>query len=463
MQIADKRGHAVTAASAEAVAALDATLTAYCGFELTTGDRLKETLAADPDMPLAHCTKGYFLQLFAKRDMAERSKKALVDAQSAAAAAEVTAREAAHLAALAAWCVGDLRQTVAILDGLLFEHPRDLLALKMAHYLNFYLGDSRELRSSLARASYAWDQAVPGYGFFQGLRAFAFEESGDYVSAEAAGRQAIEINPKDIWACHAVAHVMEMQARHREGIAWITGLEDQYGEVNNFAYHLWWHRCLYFLELGDIESVLDHYDSKVRADLSEDTLDMTNGMALLWRLEERGVAVGDRWAELAEKAEKLTGDQVMIFNDAHYALALAAGGRDAGLETLTANLENFARAGKGSEAPVAGAIGLPLAVAARAHRAGDYAAAVEALLPHRSDLIRLGGSHAQRDVFIRLLIDAALKADRLPVARALLAERAAQCPNSIWGWRKTAEVLTAAGDSDGAAAARAQAEQLMAG
>ncbi|HMA15413.1 MAG TPA: tetratricopeptide repeat protein, partial [Kiloniellaceae bacterium] len=282
-----------------------------------------------------------------------------------------------------------------------------------------------------ARPLPSWDESVPGYGYVLGLRAFALEESGDYTAAEAAGREAVARNPGDIWAAHAVAHVMEMQDRPREGAAWIGGLESAWRGCNNFAYHVYWHRCLFLLEQGDSDAVLRHYDSDVRGDRSEEYLDISNAVALLWRLEQRGVAVGDRWAELAEKAARLGHDHQLVFADVHYMMALATEGPAGAAEALLESLEAFAGEA-GTEAEVTRAVGLPLCRAILAHRRGRHGEAVDALLPHRAALNRIGGSRAQRDLFEQLLIDAAMKAGRRPLARNLLAERAAARRDNAW-------------------------------
>ena len=436
----DARGLETTASTTGAIDAYNRTIDAYCGFKVATGEHLKETLALDPEMPLALCTKGYFMLLFGKRVLVPKAEAALAAARDAAARTGATPREILHLEALQAWCDGDLIKALAALDRLLIEAPQDLLALKISHYLNFYLGDARQMAASLARASYAWDPDTPGYGYLLGMRAFAQEECGAYAEAEATGRKAIALNPTDIWACHAVAHVMEMQSRHEEGIAWITGLEDQYGDCNNFAYHLWWHRCLCFLEQGEIDRVLAHYDQKVRADQSSETLDLANGVSLLWRLEERGVDVGNRWEELADNSTPNAHDHLMIFNDIHYAMAMAAAGRSGALKEFLESLAKFGSESQATEAGVAGIIGLPLAEAAAAHRKGDFRAVLEQLMPHRRDLIRLGGSHAQRDLFLRMTIDAAARSGETKLALALLSEREALMPESPWGRAKAAEL-----------------------
>ena len=435
----DIRGLAQTAASAEALRAFDATVEAYLGFQLATGDRLKETLALDPAMPLAHCLKGCFLLLFAKRGLAERAEKALGDARAAGAQAGLTPREAQHLAALEAWLSGEMAAAAECYDAILLDHPHDIVALKLAQYLHFYLGDAGAMRGSVARPFHAWSEGVPGYGYVLGLKAFALEESGDYAAAEAVGRAAVERNPGDIWAAHAVAHVMEMQDRPAEGAPWIDGLESHWAGCNNFAYHVYWHRCLFLLDQGRVDAVLAHYDTKVRGDQSEEYLDISNAVALLWRLEQRGVDVSDRWAELAEKSAALGEDHMLVFADAHFMMALAAAGRPGEAENLLESLERFAT-GYGTEADVAHEVGLPLCRAVLAHRRGRYGEAVDALLPHRAALNRIGGSRAQRDLFEQLLIDAAVKGGKRALARALLSERADLRRDNAWNRQMAASI-----------------------
>ena len=434
----DSRGLPQTAASAEAQRAFDATVEAYMAFERQTGDRLKETLALDPQMPLALCLKGCFLLLFSKRALVAPAERALAAARAAAEERGATKRERRHMDALQLWLDGNLEGAAALWDAILVDHPHDLVALRLAQYLHFYLGDAQSLRASVARPLYAWNDSVPGYGYVLGIEAFALEECGDYAAAETTGRAAIERNPADIWAAHAVAHVMEMQDRAVEGIAWLDALEPNWRDCHNFTYHVHWHRCLFRLERGDHAGVLADYDTKVRADRSNEFLDVTNAIALLWRLEQRGVAVGERWEELSELCRDLCEDHRMVFGDAHFVMGLAARGEPAAVEEALASLEAFSHT-TGSEAEVARVVGLPLACAAVAHRRGRYAEAVEALLPHRGALHRIGGSRAQRDLFEQLLIDAALKAGEGRLAQALLSERRLLRPDNPWNQRMTAE------------------------
>jgi tetratricopeptide (TPR) repeat protein len=230
----DCRGLETTAASDAAVAAYDRTVSAYLAFARDTGEHLKAVYKADADMPMAHCLKGYFFQLFANPALHPKAEQALAQAEKAADARSATTRERMHIDALAAWRRGDLRRATDLWEVILIEHPLDILALKLAHFTHFYFGDAAELRDSVARVLPLWSEAVPDYGYVLAMRAFGLEESGDYAAAEKAGRRAVELNPGDVWGVHAVAHVLEMQGRAKEGIAWIEGLVPHWEKIEQF-------------------------------------------------------------------------------------------------------------------------------------------------------------------------------------------------------------------------------------
>jgi tetratricopeptide (TPR) repeat protein len=439
MRFTDARGLSTTAASEEAVRRLDATVEAYLAFRADTGDRLKEAQSADPACVLAHTLRGYFMLLFETRPFLERAKKALAAADNALSGSEVTPRERAHVEALRRWCRGEWEATAAQFDAILMEHPRDAIAFKMAQYLHFYLGDAEAMRDSAARCLFAWDETVPGYSYILGSYAFALEEAGAYAEAEKAGRRAVELQPCDVWAAHAVAHVMEMQGRARDGIGWIGGLDRNWDACHNFRYHILWHRCLFHVDLEEWDRALELYDREVRDQSTEEYLDITNAASMLWRLEQNGIEVGRRWQELAERSAQHVGDRMLVFADAHYAMALAAAG-DA--EGHLADLRDWAASGSGTEALLLQECGLALIEGLVAYRRGEWARAVDLLVPIRRAIRRVGGSHAQRDVFQRTLVDAALRDERWSLARALVAERLARKPENPWNRKAWARVET---------------------
>ena len=460
--ITDCRGLELTVENAEAAGHLDEALNDYMRFGLAAGLHLKQALGADPDFVMATILRGYFFKMFAVPALEHKAAQSLDAVRDLIDKRGATERERGHAAALAAWVEGDLVKTTRHWETILRDHPCDLLALKLAHFTHFYLGDDRELRDSVARVLPAWDEALPGYSNVLGMHAFGLEESGDYKTAEAQGRKAVELGPQDPWAIHAVTHVMEMQDRRRDGIDWVTGLEPHWTDCNNFRFHIWWHRCLMHLELEEYGSVLDLYDREVRAESTEEYLDITNATSMLWRLEERGVDVGARWGELAERSEARIDDHLLIFADAHFYLALAAAGRSEAAERMLDSMSALPGGEEVTAAKVARDVGLPLCRAIGSWYADDYGAVVDMLEPMRGALSDLGGSHAQRDLFHQILISSAVRAGRFDTARGLLADRTVSKPANAWTWKRLAQALDGLGDETGAAEARARADALLA-
>lgn len=452
-----------TAAGGDAVRHFDDAISSWLGFRQDSGDYLDLALRADPHFLMGQVTRGYFLKLLSVAAVDGQVDDAIHAARKSALEHGATQRERDHIAALAAWHVNDWQGALELWEKILLENPLDVLALKLANRAYLYLGDSRNIRDSVARVLYAWNEDTPGHGYVLGMYAFGLEECGDYANAEAVGNHAVEINPADVWAIHAVTHVLEMQGRHREGTDWLKTSEKIWTDCNNFSNHLWWHGALLLMDLERFHAVLDGYDSRIRAEETDDYFDIINAASLLWRLEQAGIDVGGRWVELADKAEAHAHDHKLAFADAHYMLALAADGRVEAAEDLIGSMSAHAAASPEMTGTIFGEIGAPLCAAILAYSCGDFDKVVELLLPRRYDLRFLGGSVAQQDLFHRLLVSGAIRAGRLDVARALMSERSADRPSSVWNWRTYARVLAALDDEPGAVAAWRKARDLISG
>ncbi|MDP7641767.1 MAG: tetratricopeptide repeat protein [Alphaproteobacteria bacterium] len=458
MQI-DCFGLAMTAASPEAARRYDEVLRAYLGFRRDTGHHLKQALAADDGLFMGHCIKGYFFKLMALPALEQKALQCAATAREFAKV--VSARECEHLAALEAWCDGDMVGCTTRWEGILIDHPRDVLALRLAHFCHFYSGDSTAMRDSVARILPAWEAGEPGAGFVHGMYAFGLEECGDYAAALSMGEGAVRDNAGDIWAVHAVAHVHEMTEARGAGIAWLKSTEEGWSGCNGFANHVWWHRALHHFELEQYDEAVALYDGRFRAEPTEDYLDISNAAAMLWRLERIGVGAGGRWEELADIAEKRTHDHLLVFADLHFAIALAAAGRSDALDAL---IESMRAAGAGrrtTQEQLAARVGATLARAVGACYQGDFDLALRLMLPLRYHVRAIGGSHVQRDIFSLMLIDAALNNANFALARALLCERTALKPNSPRAWKLLARALEGEGKTKDAAAAHRRADGLL--
>jgi tetratricopeptide (TPR) repeat protein len=299
----------------------------------------------------------------------------------------------------------------------------------MGHLLDFYRGDSRNLRDRVARVLPEWGQHQPGYHALLGMHAFGLEETGDYARAEDSARRAIALNSRDGWAYHAIAHVMEMMGRYEEGAAFLRDNEAGWAPESFFQVHNWWHLALFRLEADQTAEVLKLYDGPIRGGQSSVILDLVDASALLWRLKLRGVDPGSRWEAIADRWQPLIEDKLYSFNDCHAVMALLGAGRIGEAERTVSILTETARR-QSDNAMMSRDVGLPLARALVAFEQGRYAATIDLLRPLRTIAQRFGGSHAQRDLIDLTLIEAAHRAGEPGLVRALANERLALKPRS---------------------------------
>ena len=421
----DQHGLTISTLSREAAASFDRTILSYLKFRADTPQHLARTLAADPEFGLAHCLAGYFVMLSYKLANVPVAAEAARTARTMTMKA--TARERAHVEALDAWITSDIDRTLTIWDDIVTEYPMDILAFRLAHLNNFWLGRREAMRACAEQVFPKWERDMPGYGTILSCRCFANEECGNYAAAEPSGWVALEIDPADFWGLHAVAHVMEMQGRPAEGIGLLERHEQYFAGGNNLIHHIWWHRAMFHLERREFEVVLSLYDQRFRNLASPLTqmvpdlyIDVQNAASMLFRLERQGIDVGDRWIEIADKAEQRIGDYLSAFTQPHWMMALAATRRDDVARRMLDAMRKFGL-GDGTVAQVIGTIALPVSEAVLAHRRGEYSRAVDLMKPILDTMCRLGGSHAQQDVLEQLFLDSAIKADRGDDVRLMLA------------------------------------------
>ena len=429
----DQQGLTLTG-SPELAAAFDQAIAEYYGL---TGDPvgiLKQALARDPEFALGGAAIAALYMIGGFRGDHPEVAKALGAAEQTIGRA--TERERRHLAAASAWAEGKTSQAILSWETILVDHPTDALALRLAQDAYFFLGRSVAIRDCAARVLPAWERGNPLASFVLGLYAFGLEETGDLKRAEDFGREALSRNPRDAWATHALAHVMETANRHDEGVAFLKSTRADWGDAHFMAGHNGWHLALFLIEQGRFDEVLADYDRFSAVRLAGDgTLDRVDAAALLWRLELEGVDVGNRWTPVADKWMAHVDDHVLAFNDLHCAIAAARSPDPGDVKRFRHSLDAYERLGSGDNRQVTAEVGRRLIDGALAFAGGDPARAVEAVLPVRHEAFRIGGSHAQRDIVNLTLIAAAERSDQWRLARALLAERV--------GFRPTARTLAA--------------------
>ncbi|HYF06264.1 MAG TPA: tetratricopeptide repeat protein [Acetobacteraceae bacterium] len=394
----------------------------YAGDPVATVDR---ALADSPDFVMGHALRAWLHLLGTEPSGTPVAREAL----AAARALPATSQERGHLAAIGHLVEGDWWAASRVLEDVAIDHPRDALAVQAGHVIDFFTGNARMLRDRVARVLPAWSEGMPGYHAVLSMHAFGLEETGLYAQAEAAGRKAVELEPRDGWGQHAVAHVLEMQNRTEEGIAWMRANPEAWSRESFFAVHNWWHLALYHLDRGEIAEVLALYDGPVKGGQSGIVLELIDATAMLWRLSLRGVDVGDRWQAVADRWSAVGGAGTYAFNDWHAAMAFVSAGREDAMERLLAAAA-WASGGAGDNAMFTRDVGVPLIRGVQAFANGDYAKAIARIRPVREIAHRFGGSHAQRDLIDLTLIEAAIRGGEAALAVALAAERAAIRPHS---------------------------------
>ena len=269
-------------------------------------------------------------------DRSARSKLAESVSAIEAACPDVEDPARRHAAAARAWLEGDQALAAEAYGSIVIDWPRDVLALVVAHAFDFRLGRRRMMRDRIAQLLPEWDATVRGYASVLAMYAFALEEDGQYRRAEGIARRALDLDPGHPGAIHVIAHVMEMQGRAREGIAFLAETEAAWAKGTAFSVHLAWHRALFHLDANDPQSALATYDAQI-ATTSEMSA-LADASALLWRLQLRDFELSARWQLLADRWELQNLAGAGPFYLAHAMMAFAAAGRAAAAARLVAAL-----------------------------------------------------------------------------------------------------------------------------
>jgi len=420
MNITDARGLAVSASSSSVVEQFDAIIDDLYYYRLGVIDRLDALLRKHPELVLGHVLMGYSLMGEGASDAHPKARKRLQRAEALAA----NPRERLHIDALRAWLDQDDAAREAAWERILVDWPLDLLALRQHTGALFWTGAKRHQAEVMMGAAIHWTPDTPSYGHFLSAHAFALEEIGQYALAERFAREALEIEPQDLWALHGVAHVLEMQGRVDEGLELLDDAARFLDDYNLFRGHLWWHLSLFNLAKGRCDEALDLFDKEIYPKSSTFFLDIQNGASLLARLEFQGVDVGEaRWQRLAKAAADVGTKCTLWFTAMHHVIALLRVGKESEAEAVIDYLHDEGQTS--SQAALAD----KLSRAAAAFYRQRPREALAEMLALRQRHGELGASHAQQDLYDQIMVMSALQLDDWPRVRELLTGRLA---TRIW-------------------------------
>jgi tetratricopeptide (TPR) repeat protein len=380
------------------------------------------------------------LHMFAESGDAAANARPFIDSALASPIA-ASDREMRLVYAVKAWVDGDIPRAIALHQEQATEHPRDLASLKLGHYHLFNQGDSPGmLKMALAALPAASD--VP---YLHGMAAFAWEQCHFLKEAEAAARKAVHMKHKEPWAHHALGHVMLTQGRVSEGLSFLREMSSTWTGLNSFMVtHNWWHLALFELELGHHDEVLRLYDREIWGVAKDYTQDQIGAVSLLARLELASVDVEDRWQDVAGYLAQRLDDHALPFLDMQYLYGLARAGWPEA-DALMRNMQAHAASLDGAALAVWERVCLPASRGLLAHARGDHGTAVEELGQALPRLVEIGGSHAQRDLFSQIHLDALIRSGHLSGAQHVLQQQLHGQPESLRLKRQAGGVYTALG------------------
>jgi Tfp pilus assembly protein PilF len=429
MPLEDRFGLALStsnaAAAADYIAAVDLMLSANAGAEAL----FERALAADPEFALAHVAKARLCQVQARMPEAKTAAS-----EARALAGRVTPREAQHIETIALAIDGNGPQAMALLTEHIAEHPRDALALSLALGVFGLLGFSGRIDHHEAQLGLL-ESLAPHWGedwWFLTYLGWARIELGDVARGAAEVERALAGNPRNAFAAHARAHGHFEGGDAEGGAGFIEAWLPEYDRASQLHCHLSWHLALFELARDNPGRVRALYTDAIRPSVSQapPLFNLADAASLLWRWRIYEVGEAGReldfWAEVATHARQHFPRAGIHFADVHAALAEGAAGDGDAAERRVGDSRARHDAGRLPQGPV-----VPeLCAGAAAFARGDYPGAIARLGGALPELARIGGSHAQREVFEDTYIVACLRAGERDKAAARLAARLARRPSA---------------------------------
>jgi len=409
-------------AAEQYVLAVEKLLSANAGAE----EALARAIDADPRFALAHAARARVLQL---RGAMPEARAAAARAMELAPAA--TRRERGHIQALSLNLEPDMPRTLAHVLEHLREFPRDALVLSLTSGVFGLIGFSGRRDRNEALLDLL-DGLSVSYGedwWFLNVHGFACTEADQRSRGRRLVDRALALNPRNAHAAHARAHVCYEANTSEEGAAFLRPWLADYDRASQLHCHLSWHLALFELALGRPEVAWTLYEEHIRPvnSYAPALIGLTDSVSLLWRCrlwdKERGAVA---WGELREFARRSFPAPSVAFADAHVVMACAACGDRAGTEARIEELRLAEREGR----QPAGHVAADVAEAMAAFAQGNDDAVIRLLAPVLAELVRVGGSHAQRDVFEDTLLGAYLRSGRTEQAAQLFHERLDRRPSA---------------------------------
>lgn len=419
----DLFGNKITTDDPAVTVGVNAFISGFLSYTPVIADVL-EVAQKHPSCCLPNAYAGFLWLLLESSEGPQKAQPFIDKAQRAVAGA--SPREALIVKIAQAWVQDDISTVIQACEQILISHPRDLAILKLAQYHLFNQGDAL----NMLRLAVLCFEANTEVAHMHAMAAFAYEQCHLLDDAESAARAALQIEPNNPWAHHALAHVFLTRGQIDEGAVFLEDASASWAGLTSFMYtHNWWHLAVFYINRGKMDAALQIYDEHLWTQMKDYSQDQIGAVSMLSRLEMAGVDVGERWAEPGDYIAARGADTTQPFLSLQYLLGLKKAKRP----EADIMMQAIAQKEGSSAHPDCPwhRVALPVSKGIVALVDGDYALAVKHFglaLPHLADI---GGSHAQRDLFEQLYLEALLKSEHWSKAQQMLEMRRTYDPLSV--------------------------------
>ena len=409
-------------------------------------ERFQQAVEADEGFALAHAGLAWVDMM---RGAGSDAKEGIARARDLSAG--ISEREKSGIEAIDLWINNKGIQSMGVIRDHLKEHPRDVLMLRLAQRL-FMQGCHSAGVPNFPDELFDLCQSVAKHcdddWAFLGSYAFAHHETGRLDEAFRLASKSLDLHPTSAVATHSVTHVYFEQGDASSGGDFLGNWLEGWDRRASYNVHLSWHLALFELAMGRYNNALELYETHIRPSVvARSAASLADSASLMWRLQLYGGTPPPKpWEEVRDQAAPAAGNPGPPFRDGHAALAFAAAGDKEALEETINSMQS--EAGQGNV--LVSEMTLPMVRGIAAFADGDYGETVRQMERPISELARIGGSHAQREVFEDTLLEAYIRAEQFDKAEDMLRERLnrrASIRDEFWLGR------TQAGMGDAASAA----------